>query len=103
MESLENLDSKHSNNYTHIKIEGECLNLKREDKEEKLFNLPIADTDILIVETENKDGDFVFTPEGEEVLDDPLQKPVVTDDQSYEGLNLVKLFKNKSSRGLCGL
>jgi hypothetical protein len=43
------------------------LNEKAEDKKESLYNLPFADTDILIVETPNKDGEFVFINDNDEI------------------------------------
>ena len=41
-------------------------NIGAEDKKEKLYSLPVADTDIVIVENQNKDGFFEFTSDKEE-------------------------------------
>lgn len=113
---LESVDSKHSNKYTHVKINAEPLNLKAESQDQKLHDLAIADNDILIVELPNSDGDFVFQPmnsnaeEGDELFEDPydsaqlkkLQETKISVEAIQE-LNIAQIFKKKSMRGLVGL
>ena len=59
-QKLKEIDTKHSNNYTHVKINAECINKTKEQQAELLTNVDISDTDLLIVELPNKDKDFVF-------------------------------------------
>lgn len=56
--SIKELDQKYGN-FTHVKINATILNINDEQKQGKLYDLDIADTDILIIEMP-KANDYVF-------------------------------------------
>ena len=76
---IQDLEKKYSN-YTHVKVDGDILNINDEQKGKKLHEINYSDTDILIVEMPKKD-DYVFQPKAgtgnsdeqlHEDFDDPL-------------------------------
>ena len=58
--AIKDLDSKY-HNYTHVKINADILNITNEQKDKKLYDFDISDTDIIFIEMP-KNNDFVFQP-----------------------------------------
>lgn len=51
-------------NFTQAKINAECLNVSEDQKNKMLYEIDLADSDIVIVEIP-KDNDFVFVPQSQ--------------------------------------
>lgn len=79
-----------------------------------LQSTDVSDTDIIVMELQNKSGEFVLQPDsvdqGDEDFDDPLNSKELQNLQNKKltvkdinGLEIEKMFKKNSAKGLCGL
>jgi len=107
-EGLGELDQKYVN-YTHVKLDAQVINLIDEQMKKRLHEVNMADSDTLIVEMP-KDKSYVFQPMqgGEEEnkhedFQDPLGKLGDIKKNDLASLDLNKIFKRSSQRGLVGL
>mmetsp|Transcript_31098 Transcript_31098/g.47491 ORF Transcript_31098/g.47491 Transcript_31098/m.47491 type:complete len:131 (-) Transcript_31098:2128-2520(-) len=50
-------------NYTHMKVKGEIINFSESQNSKKLYDLNIADSDLIIVELPKSGKEFAFQPE----------------------------------------
>jgi len=110
--TLQDIEAKYGN-YTHVKIDADVINKSKEQLTKKLHEIDLSDLDVLVVELPKED-EFVFIPEkaGEqdEDFEDPLNNRGLQDLEKSKftiddlnSLDLDRLFKKSSARGLCGL